>query len=86
MYDLITRLAERNADTKFLKIERESQFKIIFLDKNSQEIHEKETEQGKKEASDMEKEAITDLVHYLTRLKFLNLSTEPNKYEIAGVT
>jgi cell division protein FtsL len=94
MYNLLYKLAERKSDTKFLKVIREPLFKLVFLNKNSEEIEtegEKDTPMNEvqrkesKEFSEMEKEAITDFIYYLVRLKFLNLSTETDKYEITGV-
>jgi tetratricopeptide (TPR) repeat protein/phosphatidylserine/phosphatidylglycerophosphate/cardiolipin synthase-like enzyme len=84
MYDLLTKLAERKANTKFLKIEEEPQFRIIFLNESLKEIEDSKDDPTKKEEfTDMEREALTDFINYLARLNFLSL--EVGAYKINGI-
>ena len=96
MYDLITRLVERKADTTYLRIEAEPEFKLIFLNKTLQEVKDiedkvdiKETKEGnthenkRKQFTEMQKEAITDFINYLVRLKFLSI--DGDRYRIGGI-
>jgi hypothetical protein len=96
MYDFLTKLAERKADTKFFKVEKEPEFKIIFMDKMLQEIKDnkgdvekketkdsKDLDDRKKEITEMEKEGLVDFINYLVRLNFSSL--EGDNYKIRGI-
>jgi tetratricopeptide (TPR) repeat protein len=79
MYGLLTKLAERKADTTKVRIKNEPEFSVVFVNQNGvvvdvlQDIDDEN-----------EKDALTVLIHYLARLDFLGYTDIDNEFLVKG--